>query len=54
MLVNGSLGLVNGCYLNYTPSSNKVMLRNDANTAWAGPVVLGSATVLENSQCRVI
>ena len=45
--------LADGCYVNYTRSSNKVMLRNDASTAWLGAVVLGSATVLENSRCKL-
>jgi hypothetical protein len=53
MVVNGSLSAVNGCYLNYSPGANKVWLLNDASTVWLGPVVLGSAAVVENSQCRV-
>ncbi len=53
MLVNSPLNITNGCYLHYNRSYNVVYLRDDASTAWLGPVPLGTATTLENSQCIV-
>jgi len=39
--------------LMYDAKVNKVFLRNDANTSWGAGGTPGSATVLENNQCRV-
>jgi hypothetical protein len=53
MLVNSSLSIFNGCYLHYDRKFNIVYLRNDGSTAWLGPVSLGAATTLQNSQCTL-
>lgn len=53
IIVNSSLYVVNACYLYYVPSSNVVYLANDAGTAWLGPVTLGQAGTVQNSQCTV-
>lgn len=44
---------VNAVYLWYYAPTGAAYLRNDANNSWGAPAVLGSATVLENSQCKV-
>jgi len=41
------------CYFQYIRSRNALWLRNDAGTAWLGPVYPGSAGTLQNSQCAV-
>jgi hypothetical protein len=53
VLINSSLSQVSGCLLHYTRSTNAVWLVNDANTAWLGPLTLGTAAILYNSQCVV-
>ena len=53
MLINGSLTMASACYLHYDRVLNKISLRNDNDSAWLGPVTLGSGTTLENTQCRV-
>jgi hypothetical protein len=42
-----------GCYVYYKPGANGLWLRNDAGTAWLGPVTLGSSSTLSNSQCTL-
>src|SRR4029077_53633 len=37
----------------YYPGPNVFYLANDAATAWSGPVALGQAGSLQNSQCTV-
>jgi hypothetical protein len=44
--------VANACYLLYVRGSNAVDLANDAGV-WQGPVTLGSASTLQNSQCSV-
>ena len=53
MLFNTQVNQANSCYLQFKHPSNTLYLRNDAGTAWLGPVNLGSAGTLENSQCSV-
>ncbi len=43
----------NAILLMYDAKLNKVFLRNDAGTSWGSGGVPGSATILENSQCKV-
>ena len=45
--------LSNSCMLQYTPSTNNLYLMNDAGTTWLGPMTLGTAGTLQNSQCSV-
>ena len=53
MVFNVSLSAVNSCYAHYDRPSNKVWLLNDGATAWLGPVTLGIAVTVQNSQCIV-
>ena len=53
MLFNTQVNQANSCYLQFKHPSNTLYLRNDAGTAWLGPVNLGSVGTLENSQCSV-
>lgn len=48
--INGS----NACYIRYTRPENTLWLRNDAGTAWLGPVTPGTAATVENNQCRLL
>ena len=41
------------CYLQYTRSTNTIVLLNDAGTGNAGSITLGSAGTLNNSQCTL-
>jgi len=43
----------NACYAYYLRSGNSLWLRNDAGTAWLGPVTPGQAGSLTNSQCTL-
>jgi len=43
----------NAVYLQYNSVTNKMYLRNDADTAWSAGYAAGSAQILSNSQCRV-
>jgi hypothetical protein len=52
-LVNSSLTGVAGCDLTIDPTQNYLWLLNDSATAWLGPIKLGSAGVVQNSQCTV-
>jgi Beta-propeller repeat len=42
----------NSCFVTYTPASNQVNLLNNADTGWS-TAALGTATILQNSQCSV-
>ncbi|MCW5978184.1 MAG: hypothetical protein KIT09_08905 [Bryobacteraceae bacterium] len=53
MLVNGAASYPNGCFVQYMASQNSLYLRNDASTAWMGPVAVGSGGGLNNNQCTV-
>jgi hypothetical protein len=53
MLLNSSLSAVSGCYVLFSPGLNALWLRNDAGTAWQGPVTPGSRSTLQNSQCTL-
>lgn len=53
MLISASLTPTASCYLHYSYRDNTVWLRDDAGASWLGPATLGTATVLENSQCSV-
>ena len=49
---NTSNNHVNGCEVEYYAPLNHLYLKNDAGTAWQGPLVAGAGT-LANSQCTV-
>jgi hypothetical protein len=43
----------NACKVRFDRVANNLQLRNDADTAWLGPVTIGVPGVLQNSQCMV-
>jgi hypothetical protein len=43
----------NSCYLKYARNANSLYMLNDAGTSYLGPVTLGVAGTLQNSQCSV-
>ena len=45
--------VVGSCLAYYSRSGNALYLLNDAGTAWVGPVGMGTAGTLSNSQCTV-
>ncbi len=53
VLISNVLDGRNGCYLRYDKRANAVSLRNDAGTAYAEPIELGSRKQLSNSYCAV-
>src|SRR5437870_3644906 len=53
VVIGSSLAGSGSCYLYYARASNAIYLANDAGTAWLPPAVLGSTTVVQNSQCSI-
>ncbi len=53
MLINDSTDQANAVLLWYDKATNKVYLKNDANTSWGTGYAPGSEKVLLNSQCEV-
>jgi len=53
LLFNKSLSAVNGCYVEYNPTTNLLSLKTDAGTALAGSVTPGAAGTISNSTCTV-
>jgi hypothetical protein len=47
----GGLTGVNACF--FHAAENRFWLRNDANTAWLGPVIAGSSGRIANAQCTL-
>src|SRR5204862_70088 len=52
-IVNATLTGSAACYTHYNRLGNQVLLLNDAATGWLGPVTLGTAASVQNSQCTV-
>ena len=52
-LINGGLSGPGGCDVQVDPGYKNLWLLNDAATAWLGPVALGKAGTVQNSQCVV-
>ncbi len=50
LLINTGVSGATAVYVRYLRSTNKLYLRNDADSAWLGGVAPGTAVVLENSQ----
>ncbi|MEI6915894.1 MAG: hypothetical protein WCL39_12230, partial [Armatimonadota bacterium] len=50
--MNKTLSGALAAYVQYDRQANKLYLRNDANTAWLGPLTPGAGT-LENSFCKL-
>jgi hypothetical protein len=53
LVMNTTLTGTNGIYVRYEASTNKLYLRNDANTEWLGGYAPGSSYVIENNSCRL-
>jgi len=53
LLFNSKLSTTGGVYVYYNPLTNKLYLRNDANNAWLGGFLPGSANVIENSSAKL-
>jgi hypothetical protein len=51
VIIGTAIQASNVCYAQYV--SGYVYLRNDAGTAWLGPVVAGTTATLANSQCTI-
>ncbi|MCP5110332.1 MAG: hypothetical protein GY953_05810, partial [bacterium] len=52
-LINAALSQANGCSLDYNLTDQSLWLRADDGLNWVGPLPLGSAETLANSQCTV-
>src|SRR5579883_261171 len=50
---NSAFSGAGACYINIDPVHNLLWLANDTLTAWAGPLITGSASSLQNSQCKL-
>jgi Tol biopolymer transport system component len=53
LLMNTSLNPVNGVFVRYDANTNKLYLKNDANTAWVGGYAPGAAPAIHNTQCAL-
>jgi hypothetical protein len=53
MTMHGTLSGVYGCYTHYDRVRNLIFLLNDAGNGWIGPVTMGTASTLQNTQCTV-
>lgn len=53
LLLNTSLSGNNAIYVYYDQKTNRLYLRNDANTAWVGGLAPGAINVIQNSQAWV-
>ena len=53
LLINRSTGGINCFYGYYNQNTNKLYLRNNANTRWLGGYAPGSANTIENSYLRL-
>jgi hypothetical protein len=53
LLLNTSLTGKSSIFVYYDAVTNKLYLRNDANTAWLGGYTPGNAVTIENSQCKL-
>jgi hypothetical protein len=51
--INSTLNALSSCYVHYDRVFNSVWLLNDAASGWLGPIVLGGASNLSNSQCQI-
>ena len=52
-LVNSALDGPSSCYVEFNSAANTFRLLNDAGTDWLGPIILGTATSVANSQCTI-
>jgi hypothetical protein len=52
-LINTAVSGTGACYVFYNPALGSVTLANDGYTSLLGPMTLGMAATLQNSQCTV-
>jgi hypothetical protein len=50
--INATLAVSNACYIEFVRGLNEIYLASDAGV-WQGPLTLGSAGTLQNSQCAL-
>lgn len=53
VVINTGLNGTGACWVSVDPIHALISLRNDVNSAWLGPIALGTSTTLQNSQCTV-
>lgn len=53
IIINTSTSVSNCLYAYYDQNTNKIYLRNDANTAWLGGFAPGSNNIIENSYAKI-
>jgi hypothetical protein len=53
VMINSSLAYAGSCAAYYDNVSNSVFLIQDSGSAWFGPLTLGQAGTLQNSQCTL-
>jgi len=53
VLVNATPLTASACDVQYSPATQLLSLRNDADTGWVGSVPIGTPGMLVNSQCAV-
>jgi hypothetical protein len=53
VVINTAINGVGACWVSVDPMHASVLLRNDVNSAWLGPITLGTLATLQNSQCIV-
>ncbi|MGA8029357.1 MAG: choice-of-anchor D domain-containing protein, partial [Bryobacteraceae bacterium] len=49
----GGSSYANGCYVQYNPATNKIVLFNNAATGTVGSVLPGGSGTISNSQCSI-
>jgi hypothetical protein len=53
LISTGTSALANSAYLYYNQNTNKLYLRDDANSSWLGGFAPGSSNTIENSQVKL-
>src|SRR5205085_1362452 len=53
LMIGPSLNTTNSCLVQYDPIGRTLQLLNDSGGAFAGPIAIGTAGTLQNSQCIV-
>jgi hypothetical protein len=53
LLIKHDINAENACYLVHYPGSAYASLRNDSNSNWSAPVILGGSGTAANNQCTL-
>ncbi|MEO8659461.1 MAG: SBBP repeat-containing protein [Bryobacteraceae bacterium] len=53
ILINTAFGAVSACYIQLNPADGSSWLLSDTAAVWLGPITLGGAGTLQNSQCTL-